>query len=323
MGHILKNVSTVDEIVSFMHSLRSKYRTILLFHQAYRNYPSIIIHLLGSKYPIKAILSTNYEPVSLSSYLQLVYLAKLDIARLQRCKNIGYNLNEDTVSILIPDSNNKNRSTTVRLHGALSNGDVVGIFLDNIYHSLPVRDKIVVDIGANIGDSAIYFALSGAARVIAIEPFPRNYEMARKNVELNNLSNKITLLLGACSSSNGSILVNQSEYGYNINPMDKPEQGAKLPRMTLENILDKNNVLHIEKAILKMDCEGCEYDVIFSSSQETLKRFSHIQIEYHYGYKNLKEKLEKCGFSVKVTRPVINPLNRKYQVGYINAKLDS
>jgi hypothetical protein len=72
-----------------------------------------------------------------------------------------------------------------------------------------------------------------------------------------------------------------------------------------------------------MDCEGCEYDVIFSSSKETLKRFSHIQIEYHYGYKNLKEKLEKCGFSVKVTRPVINPLNRKYQVGYINAKLDS
>ena len=32
---------------------------------------------------------------------------------------------------------------------------------------------------------------------------------------------------------------------------------------------------------------------------------------------------EKCGFGVTVTRPVINPLNRKYQVGYINAKLDS
>jgi hypothetical protein len=37
---------------------------------------------------------------------------------------------------------------------------------------------------------------------------------------------------------------------------------------------------------------------------------------------NLKEKLEKYGFSVSVTRPLINPWNRKYQVGYINAKLN-
>jgi hypothetical protein len=61
-----------------------------------------------------------------------------------------------TFTISMPDYDNKNRKTTVLLHGALSNGDVVGIFLDNMYHSLPVRDKIVVDVGANIGDSAIY-----------------------------------------------------------------------------------------------------------------------------------------------------------------------
>jgi FkbM family methyltransferase len=318
----LKNISIADEILSLIHSLRSKYRTILLFRRTYHNYLNISIPLLRGKFPVKAILKTSNEPVSLNSYLQLIFLAKLEIARLQYCENVGYNFKEDTVTISMPDYDNKNRKTMVLLHGALSNGDVVGIFLDNIYHSLPVRDKIVVDVGANIGDSAIYFALSGAANVIAIEPFPRNYEMARKNIELNNLSNKIALLLAGCSSCNGSIVVNQSEYGHDRNLTDKSGHGVKLPLMTLENILDKNNVLRTDKAILKMDCEGCEYDIIFSSSRDTLRRFSHIQIEYHYGYKNLKEKLEKYGFSVSVTRPLINPWNRKYQVGYINAELN-
>ncbi len=52
-----------------------------------------------------------------------------------------------------------------------------------------------------------------------------------------------------------------------------------------------------------MDCEGCEYDVIKSTSDEILKKFSHIQIEYHLGYFDLKKKLENCGFDVTVTKP--------------------
>jgi FkbM family methyltransferase len=57
-------------------------------------------------------------------------------------------------------------------------------------------------------------------QMIAIEPFPRNYEMARKNIEFNNLSNKIALLLAGCSSCNGSIVVNQSEYRHDMNLTD-------------------------------------------------------------------------------------------------------
>jgi hypothetical protein len=52
-----------------------------------------------------------------------------------------------------------------------------------------------------------------------------------------------------------------------------------------------------------MDCEGYEYDIILSATVDILRQFSYIQIEYHYGYKNLKEKLEKCGFNVSFSRP--------------------
>jgi hypothetical protein len=75
--------------------------------------------------------------------------------------------------------------------------------------------------------------------------------------------------------------------------------------MNLEGILNENNLISDSSMILKMDCEGCEYEPILSTNESTLRKFSHIMIEYHFGYKNLEEKLEKCGFEVSVTRPQI------------------
>ena len=58
--------------------------------------------------------------------------------------------------------------------------------------------------------------------------------------------------------------------------------------------------------------------LFFPPQAVALKKFSHIIIEYHFGYKNLKEKLEKNGFKVSVTRPRIYRMERlKYQEGYI------
>ena len=56
-----------------------------------------------------------------------------------------------------------------------------------------------------------------------------------------------------------------------------------------------------------MDCEGCEYESILSASRDVIRSFSHIQIEYHYGYKDLKYKLEENGFIVSVTKPRLVP----------------
>jgi predicted RNA methylase len=71
----------------------------------------------------------------------------------------------------------------LKLYGCINNGDIFDIFLQDTYRFLSIftrRGKIVIDIGVNIADSSIYFALKGADKVIAIEPFPRNYEMAKK-----------------------------------------------------------------------------------------------------------------------------------------------
>jgi GT2 family glycosyltransferase len=50
------------------------------------------------------------------------------------------------------------------------------------YSFLNVVNRDVIDIGMNIGDSTIYFALNGARRVIGLEPYPYAFSYAKINV---------------------------------------------------------------------------------------------------------------------------------------------
>ena len=49
----------------------------------------------------------------------------------------------------------------------------IAIFTEKIYSKLPVKDRIVIDVGGNIGDSSLLFATLGAKKVIMIEPQPK------------------------------------------------------------------------------------------------------------------------------------------------------
>jgi hypothetical protein len=57
--------------------------------------------------------------------------------------------------------------------------------------------------------------------------------------------------------------------------------------------------------VLKLDCEGCEYELILDTPDMILEKFESIFIEYHMGYDKLKEKLESCKFVVKTTKPTL------------------
>lgn len=225
----------------------------------------------------------------------------------------GYEIILDTekqVSII------RSKITEVKLQDSINNGDVFGIFSKGQYGILPVNDAIVIDVGANIGDSSIYFALQGARRIIALEPFPFNYEIAKANIELNNLSKKINVLLAGCAGETCFTAVpyredsnlNETADGTQVKVESKLSKDSELERFfkiklfSLTDLLEENLIQR--NAILKMDCEGCEYEVILSSPIDSLKRFSHILIEYHYGYRDLRKKLLSCGFRVSVTKPM-------------------
>lgn len=152
------------------------------------------------------------------------------------------------------------------------------------YGWLPVKNKIVVDIGSSIGDSPIYFALRGAKTVIAIESDSIRFKYLEENVKNSKFSNLIYLL--------NIRLVDDRELPFLLNPEVE---------MSLKQILQ---MFDIQKgAVMKIDCEGCEYDAILKADPVTLSKFSHIIGEYHYDYPDLKNKLEACGFKTRFRKP--------------------
>jgi hypothetical protein len=91
--------------------------------------------------------------------------------------------------------------------------------------------------------------------------------------------------------------------------------GSNIYFYSLRELVDKYSTN--SPAVLKLDCEGCEYDIIFSNDRILLGKFSHIQIEYHYGYEDLKKHLIGAGFTVSYTNPKVN--NNGMQIGWIYA----
>jgi len=178
-------------------------------------------------------------------------------------------------------------------------GDINANFIEEQYKWLDVEGKNVVDVGANVGDTAIYFALKGAKHVYAFEPYPYSYNIAKKNIKLNHLEDKITLLNEGCDKS-GFVTIKEDYKNVGGTDLKNFKEGKKIRIESLDEIVKRFNLKH---AALKVDCEGCEYNLILNASDEALKAFDQIIMEYHYGYKNLVKRLRRAGFIVKYSLP--------------------
>ena len=162
------------------------------------------------------------------------------------------------------------RKGVYRFRGPADYAGVLGeVFYDEEYRWLPVRGAWVVDIGAAIGDSAIYFAARGAEGVVAYEIDPDRAAQLSANIAANGLSGRI--------------------------------RGRPVKLRTFgeaaEGIPDGRD------AVLKIDCEGCEYPMLESSSKRELRRFRAMIMEYHYGVEPVVQSLEAAGFRVTYTGP--------------------
>lgn len=201
----------------------------------------------------------------------------------------------------------------------IGNGaDPQAVFFYEEYNFLNVRDEIVIDIGASIGDSAIYFAIKGAKKVIGLEPYPYTYNLAVKNINISKFEKEIDVI-NAGYGEDKKLMIDTDFLPNVCSDIKESENGTEIKSYSLETIMKKYG---IDSGVLKMDREGCEYNLL-NERNEVLNKFSQIQIEYHYGYEKLIQKLKDCGFSTKFTEPVKfhkSGTSKTMMIGYVYAQ---
>ncbi len=156
---------------------------------------------------------------------------------------------------------------------------ILEIFIKQPWSLVDPRGRIVIDIGTYVGDSAIYFVLKGAKKVIAVEPHPKAYEEMLENIRLNKMEDKIVPVNAGLASRPGFIIIENVDIESTSGTYYRPGQTGSIKAITLEQLINQLNI-NPSNTILKMDCEGCEYDVIIND-YEHVKLFRELIMEYH------------------------------------------
>jgi FkbM family methyltransferase len=161
-------------------------------------------------------------------------------------------------------------------------------------------NESVIDIGANTGDTALNFANKGYD-VYAFEPVTETYNLAIENIKFNpHLMKKIKMIKKGVCSKNGKAKIYFDDLGtYNgdSNMYQVMDNFETIETMTIEKILEEYN---IKPGILKIDCEGCEVEIILNSdlSMFELIFFEHHKFITNVSHEKLIEKLESQGFEL-------------------------
>jgi FkbM family methyltransferase len=164
-----------------------------------------------------------------------------------------------------------------------------------------LKGRDVIDVGAGVGDSALYFILHGARKVIAVEPLPNVVKCAEENLKLNDVADRVKVVNAALGGEPMSVPCDQAVYSSGGFSTLKGSGPCKVPGVSLSDLLNMID----DPYLLKIDCEGCEAQVILGPERERLRTFEHIIFETHpfiTGVSNeeLLASLKELGFECRL-----------------------
>ncbi|MDQ6878308.1 MAG: FkbM family methyltransferase [Candidatus Dormibacteraeota bacterium] len=179
-------------------------------------------------------------------------------------------------------------------------------FVRREFERFDVDDALVVDVGANIGDSAIYFITRGAYCVVAYEPFSATADVAARNISSNGLDARIQLeRVGLGKADTTRQAAYDPQQPHIASAVEDHHDAAKTVEVhltTLANALSRASSIagSDHRIVLKVDCEGCEGE-IFSSPLD-LDGVGSVLVETHSDrlQRQVVAQLEAAGFACAV-----------------------
>ncbi|MCX8155471.1 MAG: FkbM family methyltransferase [Verrucomicrobiae bacterium] len=161
------------------------------------------------------------------------------------------------------------------------------IFRDKEYAlELPLKPRVIVDAGANVGFASLFFARQyPEAKILAIEPEAGNFGYLVKNVAPFP---QIIPIQAALWKNNETLeLVDPGIGAWGFQTRDSAEKGSlpvvqKVQAITLDKLMADHGLSYID--ILKIDIEGAEKE-IFETSASWRDKVGVIMVELHESIK--------------------------------------
>ncbi len=184
------------------------------------------------------------------------------------------------------------------------------IFGENCYYlELDREEPIIVDSGAHIGMSVIYFKmLFPKARIIAFEPVPANFELLKKNVMENQLEN-VEIHQGVVAPKSGALRIQEPigegawKSGAGIIP--KGWKGIQDNREIKVEAVGIQEILQDKIDLFKMDIEGMEYEVIRNAGP-VIRNVKNWIIEVHprkdHRALEIQKTLLQNGYAIEINK---------------------
>ncbi|MBA8879393.1 FkbM family methyltransferase [Phyllobacterium myrsinacearum] len=141
----------------------------------------------------------------------------------------------------------------------------------------------LLELGGNIGTQTVYFSLSRSfARIISVEPDPRNFELLKSNIAQNSIEDRVTLVNCAAGDHDGEIdfFQHSSNHGKSsTNRQSKSDTRIVVPVRRVDGILDEAAVPPNQVGLIWMDIEGHE-PIACRSMEVLLSRRVPLYLEF-------------------------------------------
>lgn len=166
-------------------------------------------------------------------------------------------------------------------------------------------NESIIDIGANIGAFSIYAAnQSPKAMIYAYEPNRSNFQILKNNIEENNLHGRVVIHNLGVAAAKGSLKLYISEGSpyHSIYPSAEKQKYIEMSCCRLKDIFTDNDIKKCD--LLKIDCEGAEYEIFYNTPAEYFAKIDRIRMEYHnrdipeYNIDSLTEFFKTMGFQI-------------------------